>query len=197
MSDLRLLSDKELFYEILEQQKLLLQDVEVSERYISELLQESMNRNGEIFQEATLEAADFIKNGHSQHDDFLSAEIDKFAQIIREKSTLPQMKAADSLEEILGCNLNEFFIKQTEGESMLGAGINPGDMLLCQKVDTAENGKIIIAAVNGGLFVKRYIRNSQGIYLKSENPKFPIYSIGPADEFKIVGRVIKVMKDPL
>ncbi|MDP3371584.1 MAG: translesion error-prone DNA polymerase V autoproteolytic subunit [Candidatus Paracaedibacteraceae bacterium] len=64
-----------------------------------------------------------------------------------------------------------FFVR-TSGESMLGAGIHDGDLLVVDRSLTAKSQDIVIAAVNGDLTVKRLIFNNGRTILKAENPEF-------------------------
>jgi DNA polymerase V len=65
-----------------------------------------------------------------------------------------------------------FFVR-AEGESMLGAGIHPNDILVVDRSITPVMGKIVICAINGELTVKRLKRISDsGIVLAAENPNY-------------------------
>ena len=47
------------------------------------------------------------------------------------------------------------FLVTVKGESMLGAGIHDGDLLVVDRAAEARNGKVVVAALNGELTVKR------------------------------------------
>ena len=86
--------------------------------------------------------------------------------------------ADDHVDEFLDLNqhlvkhpASTFFVK-VSGDSMLNAGIHPGDILVVDKSLSPVNGKIVIAVINGDLTVKRLIKNSLGIFLYPENQKF-------------------------
>ena len=87
--------------------------------------------------------------------------------------------ADDYIEKTL--DLNELLIQKpaatffirAEGESMLGAGIYPDDILIVDRSIEPKPGKIIICAVNGELTVKRLMRHANQWLLKSENPDYP------------------------
>ena len=64
-----------------------------------------------------------------------------------------------------------FFVR-TSGDSMLGAGIHDGDMLVVDLSLTAKHRDIVIAAVNGDLTVKRLMHKSGITILQAENPEF-------------------------
>ncbi len=79
---------------------------------------------------------------------------------------------------------------RVKGESMIGAGIMPGDTVFVRQQPTATNGKIVVAMVNDEATVKRYFPNRNGIVrLKAENPRFKDIHV-PADQCSILGVVV-------
>ena len=81
------------------------------------------------------------------------------------------------------------------GDSMLGAGIDDGDKLTVEAAETANNGDIVVAMVNGGFTVKVFYRDrSRKIWLLPRNDKYPPIEITPNSELRIFGRVIEVSK---
>lgn len=99
--------------------------------------------------------------------------------------------AEDWLEDKL--DLNEKLIKsppstflfRVEGESMTGAGINDGDLLVVDRGITPVHGKVIVAMIGGDMTVKRLNLKSIPPQLDAANPSFK--SI--AEEFEIWGTV--------
>jgi DNA polymerase V len=92
--------------------------------------------------------------------------------------------ADDYIEKTL--DLNELLVKKpaatffvrAQGESMLGAGIHPNDILVVDRSIDPVPGHIVICALNGELTVKRLDRENEQWRLKSENPAYadiPIY----------------------
>lgn len=98
-------------------------------------------------------------------------------------------------------DLNQYLIHQplatyfvrVSGESMLGAGIHPGDLLIVDRSMVARDGKIVIAVVNGELLVKRLKLEGKQPYLVAENPDYPELKITEAMEFQIWGVVTNVI----
>ena len=64
-----------------------------------------------------------------------------------------------------------FFVR-AEGESMLGAGIHPNDILVVDRSLEPTVGKIVICALNGELTVKRLKSIDKEIVLGAENPAY-------------------------
>ena len=99
--------------------------------------------------------------------------------------------ADDYLEDSLDLNKylihheeSTFFVR-AQGDSMLGAGIYPGDILVVDKSLDAKNGKIVIAVVDGEFTVKRLQRHQNKITLKSENPNYKDIDIKKENELTI------------
>lgn len=98
--------------------------------------------------------------------------------------------ADDYIETML--DLNEYLIKhpaatffvRASGDSMINAGIHSGDILVVDRSLDATNGKIVIAALNGELTVKRLLRQDGQAKLVAENPNFPPLDI--TDEYDVV-----------
>lgn len=94
-------------------------------------------------------------------------------------------------------DLNELLIRhpaatyfvRAEGESMLGAGIRPGDILVVDRSVTACAGMIVIAAVNNEFTVKYLRTDGDRWYLEGANKRYkPIY-FTDGMELKIFGVV--------
>jgi DNA polymerase V len=92
--------------------------------------------------------------------------------------------ADDHVEKTL--DLNELLVQKpaatyfvrAQGESMLGAGIHPNDILVVDRSIEPVPGKIVICALNGEMTVKRLERENEQWKLKAENPAYadiPIY----------------------
>lgn len=69
-----------------------------------------------------------------------------------------------------------FFVR-VAGDSMTGIGINDNDILVVDRSLEPTNGRIIIAALNGELTVKRLIKTARSWRLVAENPNYPAIDI--------------------
>lgn len=109
--------------------------------------------------------------------------------------------ADDYVEKYL--DLNTHFIKhpsstfvlQATGDSMKDAGIASGDWLLVDRSIEPTDGKIVIAAVNGELTVKRLSRQKNAVVLLAENPNYQPIVIKENFDLVIWGVVILVMHE--
>ncbi len=89
-----------------------------------------------------------------------------------------------------------YFVR-ARGESMIGAGIDDGDILVVDRSLTAVNGSVIIASIEGEFTVKRLFKRGNVVELHPENPAFKVVRIQPgsdAEFFGVVTFVIKKMK---
>ncbi|MBP2642232.1 MAG: lexA 2 [Firmicutes bacterium] len=105
--------------------------------------------------------------------------------------------AVENIEETypLPCELvgsDSSFMLTVQGDSMINAGILDGDYILVRDQDTAHNGEIIVALVDGEeATVKRFYREKDCIRLQPENDAMePIYSKNIA----VLGKVIGVFR---
>ena len=68
------------------------------------------------------------------------------------------------------------FFARARGDSMIGAGIHDGDLLVVDRSLTAEDGKVVVVSINGELTVKRMRREKGITWLVPENPDYPPYN---------------------
>ena len=85
-----------------------------------------------------------------------------------------------------------FFVRAS-GESMLGAGIHPDDILVVDRSLEATSGRIVIVALEGELTVKRLHIDAQGVRLLPENPAFSPIEVKEEDTLHIWGVVTNVI----
>ena len=100
------------------------------------------------------------------------------------------------LNEILIKNKVATFLVRALGDSMVDAGIFSGDILIVDKSITPSNKNIVVAILNGEFTVKRFIRDSNKIFLQPENKKYRNIEISNEDDFKIWGVVTFVIHNP-
>lgn len=100
------------------------------------------------------------------------------------------------LNELLIQRPNSTFIVSVEGESMIGAGIFPGDKLIIDRSLTPKNGDVILAIVNNDFTIKRFHKSPTFITLIPANPNFQNIIIKEGDEFECWGVVTMVLHKP-
>lgn len=112
--------------------------------------------------------------------------------------------AGDVMEGKL--DLNEHLIKNPPatffvrviGDSMIGAGIYPDDLLVVDRSIDPKSGKIVIAVVDGELTVKRLMLGGRGnnVFLVPENPAYRTITITEDMSFHVWGVVTYVIHQP-
>jgi len=88
----------------------------------------------------------------------------------------------------------ELFALTVRGESMLKAGILPGDTVIVRRQATARDGEIVVASVEGEATVKRLKLRAGQIVLQPENDDFAPLVIAPDTEIRILGKVVEVRR---
>ena len=86
------------------------------------------------------------------------------------------------------------FALKVRGDSMIGAGILPGDIVVLEFKE-AKSGDVVAALIDGETTLKRYVIQRGKPFLKAENPKFT--NLVPAQELVIQGvqiALLRVMK---
>ncbi len=101
-----------------------------------------------------------------------------------------------AVPELLSSGTGEEFLLRVRGESMVGAGILPGDFVVVRRQQTAQNGEIVVALVgedevSDEATVKRFFRENGRIRLQPENPDLaPLYP----EHVQILGKVVGVFR---
>jgi DNA polymerase V len=108
--------------------------------------------------------------------------------------------AEDHLEDII--DLNQHLIKnkeatffgRAEGDSMIGAGIGNGDLLVIDKSLRPKNQNIAVCYLDGGFTVKRIKIEKDTIWLVAENEKYQPIKVTSENDFVIWGIVTHCIK---
>lgn len=88
----------------------------------------------------------------------------------------------------------DHFALEVEGDSMVDAGILDGDTVIIRKGETAENGQIIVALVDGlEVTLKKLRRRGNSIALEPANQRYET-KIYPAERVSVQGRLIALLR---
>lgn len=99
-----------------------------------------------------------------------------------------------SLDNELIKNKEATFFARVSGQSMIGAGLDDNDLLVIDRSLEPTNNKIAVCFLDGEFTVKRLRVSKEGIWLKPENPDYPIIKITEDNNFIIWGIVTNVIK---
>ena len=107
-------------------------------------------------------------------DDYMERGIDLNEQLIRNKPAT-------------------FFMK-VSGSSMINAGIFDGDIVIVDRSIKPQNGKIVIAVLDGEMLIRRYEKTINRLRLVPETPKLSSIEVSEFMDFKIWGVVIYAIR---
>ena len=103
--------------------------------------------------------------------------------------------AEECIEDYLtfdtGGRSGEYFALRVRGESMLNAGILPGDLVVVRRQQTCSNGEIVVAMIENEATVKRFSRQNGHVWLLPENDA---YSPIDGTYAQILGKVAAVVR---
>ncbi|MBI1892654.1 MAG: transcriptional repressor LexA, partial [Candidatus Rokubacteria bacterium] len=89
---------------------------------------------------------------------------------------------------------DDLFALRVRGESMVGAHILDGDLVLVRRQPSADAGDIVVAMMEGEATVKRFSREGKNIILKPENPAMAPITVPPGREVRILGKVVGLLR---
>ena len=99
--------------------------------------------------------------------------------------------AEQDVEDWVAAPFEGDFVLRVSGESMIGAGILDGDLVVVKRQPTARDGEIVVAQIEDEATVKRLRRADGRVHLMPENDAFePIV----VDDVLILGVVVGVMR---
>ncbi|MDY3015417.1 MAG: transcriptional repressor LexA [Evtepia sp.] len=90
-----------------------------------------------------------------------------------------------------GPHPEDYFALRVRGESMLGAGILPDDLVVIHRQGEARNGEIVVALFEDEATVKTFSRKGNQVWLLPENPD---YSPIDGSQAQIIGKVVALVR---
>jgi repressor LexA len=119
--------------------------------------------------------------------------------ILGSVSAGPGLLAEENVEDTLTLprnflryNTGDVFGLKVKGDSMIGAGINEGDLVLVRMQPDAQHGDIVVALLGEEALVKTLYKKDGRMQLISENPSYPPREVG--EDFHILGKVVNLMR---
>lgn len=114
----------------------------------------------------------------------------------RVQAGLPTL-AVEEIEGYLDLNSLVFsdestFALRVKGDSMIGAGILPNDLVLVKRQSIAQVGETIVAVMGEEATVKRLQKNGRDYILEAANPKYKPIKV--TENVSIIGKVISVVR---
>jgi DNA polymerase V len=101
----------------------------------------------------------------------------------------------------MGIDLNEKLIRhpsstfflQVSGESMTGAGIHDGDLLVVDRSVDPRPGRVVVAVLDGAFTLKRLVRYRGRLRLEAAHPNYPALELHRCSDVQIWGVAIHVI----
>ncbi len=98
------------------------------------------------------------------------------------------------LNSLLVRNPAATFMVRVSGDSMTGVGIHDGDILIVDRSEEAVHGKIVVAALDGEMTVKRLHLKGGRCRLVPENKAFQPIEVGTEQDLQVWGVVVGVVR---
>ena len=150
-----------------------------------------------------------LKKGYLKKQEFISRGLELAKPLAAAFGRVPvvgavpaglPIDAVENIENEIALDLSflpkgDSFGLRVTGDSMTGAGIYDGDLVVVRKQATAESGDIVVAIINGEATVKRYFPEKQRVRLQPENEAYePILVNRRSGEFRLAGKVIGLLR---
>lgn len=94
-----------------------------------------------------------------------------------------------SLDSYLVSNPSTTVLFRVRGESMTGAGIFDGDLLVVDRSIEPVHGQVVVATINNDMTVKRLYKKPGEVKLQAANPQFADITFVESDEMSVWGVV--------
>ena len=124
------------------------------------------------------------------------ADIPIYGQIPAGMSTLTEQTVEGHVSlDVRSLNASKnarTFALRVRGDSMIGAHILDGDIVILEDRKDVQNGDIVAALIDEETTLKRYVVEHGRPYLKAENPSFP--NLRPARELRIQGVMVSLVR---
>lgn len=95
-------------------------------------------------------------------------------------------KRLDLNEHLISHPAATFFVRAV-GDSMLGAGIHDGDLIIVDRAVEPQAGRVVMAALGGELTIKRLERRGERLFLAPANTDYPSFDVTAREDFEIWG----------
>jgi repressor LexA len=108
------------------------------------------------------------------------------------------VQAIEEIEDVLPLPASivgegTFFMLRVKGDSMTGAGIQDGDLVVIRKQDDANQGEIVAALLEDEATIKTLIRDGGKTLLRAENPAYAPIEV-TTENGRILGKVVALLR---
>ena len=99
------------------------------------------------------------------------------------------------LHELTGAGSPSCFFLRVAGESMVGAGIYDGDIVVVDRALRPVSGSVVVASIDGDLTLKRFVQRKGRVMLLAANPDYPAIELRGEQELIVWGVVSHSLRD--
>ncbi len=106
----------------------------------------------------------------------------------------------DQYVTVPGTNAENLFALRVRGKSMIDDLIDDGDIVVCHRQNSANNGDTVVALITNGptesgeATLKRFYQDSDRVRLEPRNPSMKPFFVNP-DDLLIQGKVVTVIRE--
>ena len=97
-----------------------------------------------------------------------------------------------TVEQYLVRDRTSTFLLRVKGDSMIGAAIHEGDIVVVDRSKQPKAGEIVVGILDGEFTLKRLKKDKGKFYLQAENPEYP--DLFAMEELKVAGVVVGMMR---
>ena len=98
----------------------------------------------------------------------------------------------DLNDQLIRHPTSTFFLR-VSGDSMIGAGIHDGDLLVVDRSLNPRPGRVVVAVLDGGFTLKRLVRHHGRLRLEAANPDYPPLELQTCGDVQIWGVAVHVI----
>ena len=98
----------------------------------------------------------------------------------------------DLNDQLIRHPTSTFFLR-VSGDSMTGAGIHDGDLLVVDRSLNPRPGRVVVAVLDGGFTLKRLVRHQGRLRLEAANPDYPPLELQTCGDVQIWGVAVHVI----
>lgn len=103
-----------------------------------------------------------------------------------------QAEETITIEDYLVRDKSSTFLLRVKGDSMIGAGIHEGDLVVVERGKEPRVGDIVVGILDGEFTLKRLVKEKEKYFLRAENLKYP--ELHAREELNIAGVVRGVIR---
>jgi len=170
------------------------------QRYENGEIKIDMDRLSEITQALNVDMSQMLEGAHA----FLGIEISDIetvrVPIVKKMSCNNNITAYEEIEKYeptpkTWLSDAECFYLTAQGDSMVNARIQDGDLVLVRKQFEVKDGEIGAVIIDNTIYLKRIYKSNGTLILQSENPKYApiVVNLKNENNVHVIGKLIKII----